>query len=552
MSVNKNRTSILPKLAIIFVGLALLSLNWRQFEKQNTQQDEMLDLTNSDIPPSLAVTTQALGPIRTMVSNSLWWRAIELQDEKNYYEAIQMANWISLMQPKLAGVWNYQAWNMAWNLSATSATKKDKWKWIYNGIKLQRDKGLRYNPRNPDISLELGRIFLEKMADDVDASANYYKLRWALIMQDFFPTGERKDIIELVNAARSLEELNTIEGVPVILAAAKEKGVDLLSWNFHKAEKRSELEQAFWGEWQSKQGFSDIKSFVTVKTLKDIHKLDIDKVNEIDEIYGPLDWRLPQAHCIFYVARENRRDQYGWENYESPYLRQAMALAFYNGKIVELTNDSIALGPNLNMINSTHNYLLKLEQDRYFRVSKFSKIFHERAVIILYSNMYLEDAKKMFEHYKEDVLEKRGVTNYTFEEFMNEAIPRYVTQKSANNTRSVILSTISQSIYWGSMGDLRKAQGYDNMARLVWTDYQKKFGKNEAKRLPPFNQMRMTVLKLMSADSYKGSQRIKDFAQKEQDGEKLEQVEDSSLLSGPVKLSEQPKTEVPKELKTEE
>src|SRR3982075_407774 len=68
-------------------------------------------------PPVLAFTTVALGGFRGLISNLLWIRANDLQDDDKFFEAAQLADWITKLEPHFVQVWLVQAWNMAYNIS---------------------------------------------------------------------------------------------------------------------------------------------------------------------------------------------------------------------------------------------------------------------------------------------------------------------------------------------------------------------------------------------------------------------------------------------------
>ena len=121
-----------------------------------------------DAPPLLAFTTVALGGFRGLISNLLWIRANDLQMDDKYFEAAQLADWITDLEPHFAQVWVFQAWNMAYNISVkfkenAPGDYSDRWRWVERGIDLLRDRGLRYNP---DDVLDLPRTRLVFPAQD--------------------------------------------------------------------------------------------------------------------------------------------------------------------------------------------------------------------------------------------------------------------------------------------------------------------------------------------------------------------------------------------------
>ena len=63
-------------------------------------------------PPLVAFTTVALGSFRGLVADLLWLRAGSLQEKKSYFEMVQLAQWITDLQPTFSGATAYLAWNM--------------------------------------------------------------------------------------------------------------------------------------------------------------------------------------------------------------------------------------------------------------------------------------------------------------------------------------------------------------------------------------------------------------------------------------------------------
>ena len=116
----------------------------------------------------LAFTTVALGGFRGLISNALWIRANDLQDEDKFFEMAQLADWITKLEPHFVQVWLVQAWNMAYNISVKFNDSADRWRWVQRGIELLRDEGLRYNPNETLIYRELAWFFQHKMGANLD------------------------------------------------------------------------------------------------------------------------------------------------------------------------------------------------------------------------------------------------------------------------------------------------------------------------------------------------------------------------------------------------
>src|SRR5213080_4658704 len=190
-------TSRLKKFLLFLLAASLLAGS--SFVQKTLNRDrERLGLTRVDpltnAPPVLAFTTVALGGFRGLISNILWMRATDLQDEDKFFEMAQLADWITKLEPHFVQVWLVQAWNMAYNISVKFKDYPDRWRWVKRGFELLRDEGLRYNPNETLIFRELGWIFQHKMGANLDDANMYYKQEWANEMAGVF--GKKKPDLE--------------------------------------------------------------------------------------------------------------------------------------------------------------------------------------------------------------------------------------------------------------------------------------------------------------------------------------------------------------------
>ena len=185
------------KILLLLLAAALLFGSGRLQNSLNHDRDT-LGLTHAAVlenaPPMLAFTTVALGGFRGLISNFLWIRANDLQQDDKFFEAAQLADWITKLEPTFTPVWVFQAWNMAYNISVKFKDFPDRWRWVERGIELLRDDGLRYNPNSMLIYRELGWFFQHKMGQNLDDANMYYKSQWAEEMKNFFgPNGTNFD-----------------------------------------------------------------------------------------------------------------------------------------------------------------------------------------------------------------------------------------------------------------------------------------------------------------------------------------------------------------------
>src|SRR5262245_64747561 len=197
MTSRLKKTLLLALAAILLAGVS-------QVQQALNRERDRLGLTRveplENAPPVLAFTTVALGGFRGLISNALWIRASDLQDEDKFFEMAQLADWITKLEPHFVHVWLVQAWNMAYNISVKFKDYPDRWRWVKRGIELLRDDGLRYNPNETLIYRELGWFFQHKVGQNLDDAHLYYKQSWAIAMTNLFG-GPRPNYDELLNPA---------------------------------------------------------------------------------------------------------------------------------------------------------------------------------------------------------------------------------------------------------------------------------------------------------------------------------------------------------------
>lgn len=131
----------------------------------------------------------ALGGLRSIAAEILWFRADRLQDEGRYVEMAQLASALAFMEPHTPEVWSYAAWNLAYNISIMMPTLEDRWRWVEAAIRLLRDEGLKYNPGSRELCRELAWMFELKIGANLDEAAPIYRGKWKEVVEDVSSRG---------------------------------------------------------------------------------------------------------------------------------------------------------------------------------------------------------------------------------------------------------------------------------------------------------------------------------------------------------------------------
>src|SRR5580765_489839 len=127
-----------PKKILLLGAAVVLLFSVSRIQNSLNSDRDKLGLTRiqplENAPPVLAFTTVALGGFRGLISNALWIRASDLQDEDKFFEMAQLADWITKLEPTFVQVWLVQAWNMAYNISVKFKDYPDRWRWVKRGF----------------------------------------------------------------------------------------------------------------------------------------------------------------------------------------------------------------------------------------------------------------------------------------------------------------------------------------------------------------------------------------------------------------------------------
>ncbi|MBN1863634.1 MAG: hypothetical protein JW808_01900 [Victivallales bacterium] len=286
----KNRTRRIRQLYLGVVITAAIFLNYLLGIAPVRWQDSSSGLRgNKTLPPSLMLVTVALGPIRGLIADALWWRVAELQEQGEFFEIIKITEWITAMQPENSYVWTFHAWNLAYNIAYEFPTAETRWEWIYNGIRMLRDEGLKVKPGDYFIKSELAWLYLDRVGGLTDSEFRFYVRSWHDIMGGALEFGDR-------------DELETLHRHRENHPDYREMG-DILS--------------------------------LRLTFLTDTLRLDPARMLEKDRNLGPLNWRLPHASALYWGIRDEQRSySQGYLNYRS-IIPTAMQQGFVRGALVE-------------------------------------------------------------------------------------------------------------------------------------------------------------------------------------------------------------------------
>lgn len=285
------------------------------------------------MPPHMAIFTVALSVFRGVAVDVLWYRANALKDEGKHFEANQLSQWITALQPKFTQVWIFQAWNMAYNISVATYTPDERWDWVNKGIILLREQGIVANPKSHALYNYLNWIFYHKVGMFSDDMNWYYKQRLALEWQEvlgdvadgqttqeaidtFAKIAESPDTLpELIQQHPEVKPLLArLEAIGyrtpdeafcraygkikmyVLSPAAELMGISLkkpmpgVNAELCKLMDEPELAPAF----------EHVIAYSRNRVITDRYRMNPDRMLDLMKTYGPIDWRHPAGQACYW------------------------------------------------------------------------------------------------------------------------------------------------------------------------------------------------------------------------------------------------------------
>ncbi len=221
----------------VLAVLALADQETRALRRMRHEALPRQGAYSPDVPPLLTFVNVALGGFRGVLADLLWLRASRLQEAGRFVELVQLADWIAALRPESGEIWAYHAWNLAYNISVMMSRPEDRWRWVQAGMELLRVQGMRRNPANAQVRRELAWFFQHKLGSDMDAAANHYRTEWARMVASY---------LEPDGAAPEPGSLNAAE-------------------------------------------------------LHDVFGLDAAAMQALERRFGPLDWRVPGSHAVYWA-----------------------------------------------------------------------------------------------------------------------------------------------------------------------------------------------------------------------------------------------------------
>ena len=493
-------------------------------------------------PPSLAFATVAMGAFRGLVVDILWMRADTLKEQGQFFDAKQLAEWISILQPRFAAVWDVLAWNMAYNISAAipASQWQERWQWVKNGYELLRDKGIEKNHRRIILYRSLAWIFQHKIGGVTDDCHIHYKRELGLAMRALVGENPTNEYFQrFMVAERKLSEVAADAGVAEFISALKASDKafeddDELVGNYLSLrqipDRFSESAFEVIDRFRGTDALERFDTFAKAYRLRNTWKLEPELMVQLNQQYGPfnagdpndrlpLNWEHPDTHAIYWAQKgfdtAGEQEEYSIDEKNTDrIISHALQSLYRRGKLVIYPIPgqlpSVFLRPDLRMFEVCHEDWSKriakyeaFERGNPKGLSDGHRNFLKNAVLSCYQVGRRKKAGEIYlllreryprDEFKDDI--HTWVKKRTIDEIEN------ITIKDATE---FIMMTLRGAYFSFTIREDEEAFGMEKWAREVYEIYQAKYSDEEWRRLdlPSFEMLRfMAFLDFMGDRSY--------------------------------------------------
>jgi len=445
---------------------------------------------------------------------------------------------------------------MAYNISvAIPASQPDqRWRWVRNGYELLRDEAIdKLKLKNITLYRELARIFQHKIGGVSDDVHKYYKLQLALAMGPLLSSEDNQldsqdnSYFEaLAKAPVDWQEITTDPNVASLIKALKSADSafsddNAFVSNYLSLRQNSARFNPAAGETiddlRGTEALKKFDLFAKAYQLRKTWKLDPALMNDLNKIYGPidftdpnthlpLDWRHPDSHAIYWavkglqiIAKEQSRQIDITETNADRIVGHSLQNLFRNGSLfirdvplqMSVEDNSqepqtqifkeVFLRPDLRMFEPYNKSVLATiekykddeNQGTYESMQNGHRNMLKNAVLSFYQSGHKRQAQQIYKQLRElyDLPEfKVSLEDFARKRFLDE-----LENIGINDAKEQIILLLRESYFLYAIGDDDAASGREKLAEEIHDYYQKKYPDEQRIDLPDFKLLRYFALR---------------------------------------------------------
>jgi len=492
------------KLSLILALLAIAGVNHLVQERLTERRLTLTDAPPlENAPPALALSVVVLGGFRGLLADMLFLRQGKMQTNGNYFELVQLARWTIQLQPRFTEAISYSVWNLAYNVSVNFSQPEERWRWVNAAIELVRDEALPQHPGDPKLYQQLGWIYQHKIGQNLDDMNYYYKRQVALQMIEMLGSGPY-DWQALAEAPQDPDAMVAALGddAAEFAAALHQEGLSLsgLEQSFRES---ATLPPAI-AEFAKRRKCDELLVLYLRSRWLLSKSLDPVVLYEIDQHYGPLDFRTAQAHGIYWAYQGLKHTPDGSEVFLEceRMIFHCMSRSVEIGRVSYLpdTTLKIHLSPNLDIVDEAREAYLNAikNHDRNGGIKSGYVNFMIDCIRALYIGGRTEDAQRFLEIMRSSKYAE-GSERFvrSLDEFVLIELEEDVNAGGEHQALPNISGFLQEAFSALGRRDFKAASNWESLAQRSYSKYQTQFkSERDTKRrgLPPYTTMKQVSL----------------------------------------------------------
>jgi hypothetical protein len=483
-----------------------------------------------------------MGAFRGLVVDILWMRADKLKEEGQFFDAKQLAEWITVLQPRFAQVWDFHGWNMAYNISVAipNTQWEERWRWVRNGYELIRDKGIEKNPHAISLYRSMAWIFQHKISGVTDDCHMHYKRELALAMRPLLASQTKQEFQALALVPKELKELladdKMAEFVEALRAADKEfADTDRIAKNYMSLRQNPERfapeAHEVINRYRQTETLEKFDRFARAKQLRDVWKLDVDLMIRLNDRYGPanvddpndrmpLNWKHPDVHAMYWAQKgldvAGKPEEYSIDEKNTDrIIFHSLQSLFRTGKLIIYSvpdgMPATYVRPDLRMFDSVNEaWIDRIEKYERLHKSvgksnpKAVKGGHKNllvnAVALFYQAGHRAKAAQIFAELKRRY--PREEFNVPLFTFVRNRVIEELSSIGGKDATEIVDMTLREAYFSYAIHDNNKAAGQEKWAKEIYDAYQREYADGKRTALPDFDLMRYLALRGFMFDEF--------------------------------------------------
>jgi hypothetical protein len=260
------------------------------------------------------------------------------------------------------------------------------------------------------------------------------------------------------------------------------------------------------------------------RRLTEVYKMDPKIIQKVDDEYGPFDWRLPDAHAVYWAELYREKSKLGFAHADSLWptatsyettnsfptdmlrrsIFQSLRQACFRGgalspSITNVTEQNFMLWPNLDLvpkINAAYEKMIAENPSSDFQNAH--KNFLKEAVALLYENDRMRDANYWFEYAKKMYTNAfwGAQANISLRNYALSYVADQYNAKDMNQVQNVLVGFFTYEFDCLLRDNDEEAKNWENMAKDIWKYYHETLPRVSRERisLKPWQDIQKRVL----------------------------------------------------------